>query len=274
MRSPTTARSLQQWKDAVWVRGRIFELEESLAAQAALAAAAIAPDAKTFALLIGISQYQKLPQDLWLQYAHADAATFAQHLQSGRGGGVPPENLLLLSNEQATTAAVRNAFQTFLRNRAGKKDTVFIMVAGHGTVDSKGAYILTYDSDPQDLSTTAIPMQEIQDLVQQELSKVGRVVLLADVCRAAAIGADQAEQRQCRRRTPGEAQRRNPRADGQPSERSLLRRSRSTAADMAPSLTPCSKDLQGAADDNKDQVGQRHRDHRVRAHAGRDAHQQ
>ena len=178
----------QQWKDAVWVRGRIFELEESLAAQAALAAAAIAPDARTYALLIGISQYQKLPQELWLQFAHADAATFAQHLQSGRGGGVPPENLLLLSNEQATTAAVRNAFQTFLRNRAGKKDTVFIMVAGHGTVDSKGSYILTYDSDPQDLSATAIPMQEIQDLVQKELSKVGRVVLLADVCRAAAIG--------------------------------------------------------------------------------------
>jgi tetratricopeptide (TPR) repeat protein len=178
----------QQWKDAVWVRGRIFELEESLAAQAALAAAAIAPDAKTYALLIGISEYQKLPQDLWLQYAHADAATFAQHLRSGRGGGVPQENLLLLTNKEATTAAVRNAFQTFLKNRAGKKDTVFIMVAGHGTVDSKGSYILTYDSDPQDLSTTAIPMQEIQDLVQQELSKVGRVVLLADVCRAAAIG--------------------------------------------------------------------------------------
>lgn len=177
------------WKDAVWVRGRIFELEESLAAQAALAAAAIAPDAQTYALLIGISEYQKLPQDLWLQYANADAATFAQHLQSGRGGGVPPQNLLLLSNREATTAAVRNAFQTFLRNRAGKKDTVFIFIAGHGTVDSKGSYILTYDSDPQDLSTTAIPIQEIQDLVQQELSKVGRVVLLADVCRAAAIGA-------------------------------------------------------------------------------------
>ncbi len=182
-------KAAEQWKDAVWIRGRIFALEESLAAQAALAAAAIDPDAQTFALLIGISKYQKLPQELWLQYADADAKTFSQHLESGRGGGIPPENLLLLTNEQATTAAVRNAFQTFLRNRAGKKDTVFIMVAGHGTVDSKGSYILTYDSDPQDLSTTAIPMQEIQDLVQQELSKVGRVVLLADVCRASAIGA-------------------------------------------------------------------------------------
>ena len=131
-------------------------------------------------------------------------------------------NLLLLTNEQATTAAVRNAFQTFLRNRAGKKDTVFIMVAGHGTVDSKGSYILTYDSDPQDLSTTAIPMQEIQDLVQQELSKVGRVVLLADVCRAAAIGATKPTNVNAAVERLGEATGRDSRADGQPSEGSLL----------------------------------------------------
>jgi tetratricopeptide (TPR) repeat protein len=177
-----------QWKDAVWVRGRIFELEESLATQAALKAAEIAPDAKTFALLIGISKYQKLPQDLWLQYADADAKTFSQHMSSLRGGGVPPEQMVVLTNEGATTAAVRNAFQTFLKNRAGKKDTIFILVAGHGTVDSRGAYILTYDSDPEDLSATALPMAELQSLVNEELSKVGRVVFLADVCRAATIG--------------------------------------------------------------------------------------
>jgi tetratricopeptide (TPR) repeat protein len=178
-----------QWKDAVWVRGRIFELEESLATQAALKAAEISPDAKTFALLVGVSKYQKLPQDLWLQYADADAKTFSDHLSSLRGGGVPPEQMLVLTNEGATTAAVRNAFQTFLKNRAGKKDTIFILVAGHGTVDSRGAYILTYDSDPEDLSATALPMSEIQALVNEELSKVGRVVFLADVCRAATIGS-------------------------------------------------------------------------------------
>ncbi len=178
-----------QWKDAVWVRGRIFELEESLATQAALKAAEISPDAKTFALLVGVSKYQKLPQDLWLQYADADAKTFSEHLSSLRGGGVPPEQMVVLTNEGATTAAVRNAFQTFLKNRAGKKDTIFILVAGHGTVDSRGAYILTYDSDPEDLSTTALPMAELQALVNEELSKVGRVVFLADVCRAATIGS-------------------------------------------------------------------------------------
>src|SRR5581483_6886308 len=97
--------------------------------------------------------------------------TFAQHLASGKGGGVPADQMLVLTDENATTAALRNAFQTFLRNRAGKKDTVFILIAGHGIVDSRGAYIVTYDADPQDLSSTALPMAEIQSLVDSELSK-------------------------------------------------------------------------------------------------------
>ncbi len=176
------------WQDAVWVRGRIFELEEALATEAAIKAAAISPDAKTYGLLIGISKYQKLPQELWLKYADADAQTFSEHLSSPRGGAVPPDQMVILKNEQATTAAVRNAFQTFLRNRAGPNDTVFILVAGHGTVDSRGAYIMTYDSDPEDLSASALPMAELQQLVNDELPKVGRVVFLADVCRAATIG--------------------------------------------------------------------------------------
>jgi tetratricopeptide (TPR) repeat protein len=176
-----------EWKDAVWVKGRIFELEESLATQAALKAAEISPDARTYGLMIGISKYEKLPQNQWLQFADADAKTFSQHLASARGGGIPGDQMVVLTNEEATTAAVRNAFQTFLRNRAGKKDTIFILIAGHGIVDNRGAYILTYDSDPQDLSTTALPMSEIQSLVDDELSKVGRVVLMADVARAASV---------------------------------------------------------------------------------------
>ncbi len=177
-----------QWQDAVWVRGKIFDLEEALANEAALKAAAISPDARTFALMIGISKYEKIPQNLWLQFADADAKTFSQHLASARGGGIPDDRMVVLTNEQATTAAIRNAFQTFLRNRAGKNDTIFILIAGHGVVDSRGAFILTYDSDPQDLSTTAIPISEIQTLVDDELPKVGRVVLMADVARAANIG--------------------------------------------------------------------------------------
>jgi tetratricopeptide (TPR) repeat protein len=175
------------WTDAVWVKGRIFELQEALANEAAVKAAEVSPDARLYGLMIGISKYQKLPPDLQLQFANADATTLSQLLESARGG-IPGDQMVLLTDEQATTAAVRSAFQTLLRQRAGKKDTIFILVAGHGIADNRGAYILTYDSDPQDLSTTALPIGEIQSLVDDELSKVGRVILMADVARAASIG--------------------------------------------------------------------------------------
>jgi uncharacterized caspase-like protein len=145
-----------------------------------------APAGKTFALIIGISQYAKLPHDLWLQYPDSDATAFANFLGSPRGGAVPPAQLRVLTNRQATTAAVRQAFQTFLQT-PGKNDTVYILIAGHGTVDTHGAYILTYDSDPNDLSSSALPMSELHTLVEQRLTTTGHVIFLADVCRAATI---------------------------------------------------------------------------------------
>ena len=182
-----------QWKDAVWVKGKIFELSESIAdSTAAAAAAATTAGGKVYALLIGVSKYQRLPQEQWLQFADSDATLFEKHVLSPRGGGLPPENVLKLTDEKATTAALRNAFQTFLKGRATKKDTVLILIAGHGTVEtpgSKGAYILTHDSDPQDLAGTAMPMAEVQKLVDEELSKVGRVAVFVDVCRSGNIGS-------------------------------------------------------------------------------------
>jgi uncharacterized caspase-like protein len=142
---------------------------------------------KTYALVVGISQYQKLPQESWLQYPDADAKVLSQHLASPRGGGIPADQMLVLTNGQATTSAIRDGLKTFLNTRPGGNDTVFILIAGHGTVDNTGAYILTYDSDPQNLAGTALPMAELHTDVEQALAKVGHVVLLADVCRAATI---------------------------------------------------------------------------------------
>ena len=150
-------------------------------------AAETPPDAKTFALVVGISKYEKLTPELWLQYPDADAKALSRHFASPRGGSIPADQMLVLTNEQATTAAIRSAFQTFLKTRPGKNDTVYILIAGHGTVDNSGAYILTYDSDPANLAKTALPMAELHTVVEQALLKVGHVILLADVCRAATI---------------------------------------------------------------------------------------
>jgi uncharacterized caspase-like protein len=152
-----------------------------------LAAAESPPEAKTYALIIGISQYQNLPRDLWLQYPAADAKALGDHLASPRGGAVPADRTLLLTNERATTQGVRDAFRRLVQTGPGKNDTLFILIAGHGTVDNSGAYILTYESDPENLAHTALPMAELRSLVEAELLRAGHVIFLADVCRAATI---------------------------------------------------------------------------------------
>lgn len=182
---------LIEWPEAVWVKSKIFDLEETLATQAAATAAA-GLGGKTYALLVGISKYKK--PELSLQFAHEDATLFDKLLESPLGGGLPPDQIQLLLNDQATTAAVRNGFQDFLKRRAGKNDTVVIVIAGHGTVEipgSKNAFILTYDSDPEDLNSTALNMAEVRSLFEEQLSKVGRVLLFVDVCKAGTIGSIQ-----------------------------------------------------------------------------------
>ncbi len=185
----TYEKLLEQWPETVWIKSKIFDLEEALAAQAAVTAAA-GPNGKTYALLIGVSKYKK--PELSLQFAHEDANLFDKLLESPLGGGLPPDQIQLLVNEQATTAAVRNGFQDFLKRRAGKNDMVVILVAAHGTVEipgSKNAFILTYDADPQDLASTALPMAELRALFEDQLTKVGRVLLFVDVCKAGTIGS-------------------------------------------------------------------------------------
>ena len=179
---------LKLWPDAIWIKTKTFELEQTIAAQTAAAAAPTA-GGKTYALLIGISKFAK--PELQLQFADADADVFSKLLESPRLGGIPPENVMLLTDNKATTAAVRLGFVDFLKRRATKADTVIILVASHGTVEvpgSKTAYILTYDSDPQDLKSTALPMEELQSLFEEQLSKVGRVLLFVDVCKSGTIG--------------------------------------------------------------------------------------
>jgi tetratricopeptide (TPR) repeat protein len=177
------------WPDAVWIKSKIFELEQAAADQASAATAAAQAGGQTYALLVGISKYAK--PELSLQFADADASVFGKLLESPLGGGVPGGNIMLLTDEKATTAAVRNGFQDFLKRRAGKSDTVVILIAGHGTVEvpgSKSAFILTYDSDPQDLKSTALAVDELQSLFEEQLAKVGRVLLFVDVCKAGTVG--------------------------------------------------------------------------------------
>ena len=179
----------KKFPDAEWLKSKIFELDQFLADQKKAAESA-GPGGNTYILLVGVSKYKK--PELALQYPDKDAESFAEAFTSPRGGAIPKENVLLLTNEKATTAAVRNGFTEFLKQKAGKKDTVVIMMAGHGIVESPGTkkgYVLTYDADPQDLPTTSMPMDELRTLFSEQVARVGRVLMFVDVCRSGTIGS-------------------------------------------------------------------------------------
>ncbi len=171
---------------------RLFVLDEADAKRRASKPAAAAKPGRTLALLIGVSEFENA-QIRSLRFAHEDALLFERFLRSPRGGSLQDDQLMVLTNRQATVAAIRTAFETLLK-RAEPNDTVIFYLATHGAVvessrrRSKGAYIIAYDSDPEDLTSTAVPMAALQGFLRDDLSKAARVLAFVDACRSGTIG--------------------------------------------------------------------------------------
>ena len=142
------------------------------------------------AVVIGINSYPRLPK---LKYAFNDALAFKQLLVEKNR--VPAENITLLVNEQATLRNVRRALGTNLKNAVGIEDMAIIFFAGHGAIerdalssdgDGLEKYILTYDSDPSDLFSTALPMRDIALIFDRIRSE--RLIFIVDACYSGASG--------------------------------------------------------------------------------------
>lgn len=177
--------ALKHWPDAIWILGRLFALEDTPPVERQ----PVESKGKTYALIAGISSYQseRVPG---LLYAADDALLMADFLRKERGGGLTDDQLLVLTDRKATTAAIRLAFEEFLKRKTGKDDTAIFFVAAHGTVrPSDGqAFIVTHDTDPEDLAATALPLADIQKLFRQELQTTRRVMIFMDACHAGKLG--------------------------------------------------------------------------------------
>jgi tetratricopeptide (TPR) repeat protein len=141
-------------------------------------------DARLFAVIVGISDYQKgrMPR---LAYADSDARSFASYLQTARMAPARPENVFLLVNETATAKRIREALETVLA-KAGPRDTVFIFISAHGVTEAatgQEAFLMAYDSDPQELQVTAFRLSELSALIRRRSSDIGETIVYADVCR-------------------------------------------------------------------------------------------
>jgi uncharacterized caspase-like protein len=148
---------------------------------------------RRWAVVIGVSHYADAAIPA-LRYAEADARAMHDFLRSPLGGAVPAERIRLLVNEQATTAAIRDALFTFLQ-QAEPDDQVTIYVATHGAPDPArpaNLYILSYDTDVQRMAATAFPMWDFQTAVRRQIA-AQRVVVIADACHSAGTLVDDAQ---------------------------------------------------------------------------------
>jgi tetratricopeptide (TPR) repeat protein/uncharacterized caspase-like protein len=138
-------------------------------------------DAKTWAVVIGISRYQKLPGGQQLQFAAHDATTFTEAIQKK---GVSVQNVRLLTGSEATAAAIKSAIGTWLARAASESDTVLIFFSGHGLFERefRESYLLAYDSDPKDPYGTAVSIGDLTQALNRRV-RSGRVLVIADAVR-------------------------------------------------------------------------------------------
>jgi peptidoglycan/xylan/chitin deacetylase (PgdA/CDA1 family)/uncharacterized caspase-like protein len=151
------------------------------AAQLPIPRAAAAGYANSWAILVGIDNYQKWPR---LQYAVRDAEGMGQLLV--QKFGFAPERVITLKNEQATRSGILAAFHERLAHGGLQpNDRVFVFFAGHGATRKLSSgrdlgYIVPVDADPNNLATDAIPMTEIQNIAESLQAK--HALFVMDAC--------------------------------------------------------------------------------------------
>lgn len=141
-----------------------------------------------WAVVVGIGEYQDglIPD---LEYADDDARSMYDFLRSDAAGPFNDDHILLLTNEQATGQAMRQAMFVFLQ-QADWDDLVVIYFAGHGAPDPSrpdNLYLFPVDADINNLAATGFPMWDVKTALRRQIS-AERVVVIADACHSAGTG--------------------------------------------------------------------------------------
>jgi len=141
------------------------------------------PIAEKYALIVGVGRFQETSITP-LQYAEKDAKDFYTYLTSPIGGKFKKENVILLTNEQATSSNVKAALDK-ISNMARPDDLVLIYFSSHGTPPDKfgGVHIVTYDSQPiprPEIWKTSLTENILKEFIQTVKAK--RLIVIMDAC--------------------------------------------------------------------------------------------
>ena len=115
-----------------------------------------------YALVVGVSKYEKLDPKNYLLYAETDAESVYRVLISKEGGAFPPENVHKLIGPDATKANFTRELEQWLPSVAKDSDRVVVYFAGHGFAPGRGSgYLALWDIDPQNFEETGYPMARL-----------------------------------------------------------------------------------------------------------------
>ncbi|MBD9404392.1 caspase family protein [Acidovorax sp. ACV02] len=135
------------------------------------------------ALLIGVTDY-RFVTNLPIAVRN-DVLDLSRTLSAQDLCGYDPVNVVALLDAQATRVAVMEALED-LASRVGAEDTACVYFSGHGAVLDEATYedsfLLTVDSDPEELPTTAISSDEFSSALMKVKAK--RLLVFVDACHA------------------------------------------------------------------------------------------
>ncbi len=140
----------------------------------------------TYAVVVGISDYQHLPD---LRFADKDALAFAEWLQSSAGGNLPKEQIQILLNEEATGGSVNMAMY-WLLEKCQSGDQAVIYFSGHGDIEQKLVdqlgFLLCWDAmNFMYMAGNNLQVSNLQSVVNTlTTSNKAEVLLITDACRA------------------------------------------------------------------------------------------
>ncbi|MBK9108775.1 MAG: caspase family protein [Saprospiraceae bacterium] len=148
---------------------------------------------KTFALVVGISDYQDaaIPD---LRFAERDAKAFVELLKSSGLGKLDDDHLKVLLGKEATNAQFAAALD-WLMDEAKEGDQVIIYFSGHGDVESKTrsqqGFLLTWDSPSRTYIAGAMTIFWINEVISTlSAERKAKVILITDACRSGKLAGN------------------------------------------------------------------------------------
>ncbi len=139
------------------------------------------PDARKYALIVGIEDYVRLPKAI---HAGNDAEVVRRYLHEVVG--VPQGQIDILRDNEATRATLTGYLREEAPRKLGADAIFYLYFAGHGMPDldaqeqSKPAYVMPYDGNPKAIKSTGYAIDALYADV--EALPVARAFVFTDAC--------------------------------------------------------------------------------------------